>query len=217
MENNLYSLIHKKTILSFIILCSIITILLTYINQRLILTDKCYYNSFIEQTSAEKIEVLIDNKDNIFSFLFGPIFMLIKILLISVPIYIGIILINIKITFQDLFKIVAISELIFFIPMIIKIIWFYFFDKEYILNDLVNFYPLSALSLFDFKNVEPFLIYPLQILNFFELFYSLFLAYGISKVIKIDLQRGMKIVLSTYIPTIILWVVFVTFLSLNAT
>jgi len=217
MENNLYSLIHKKTILSYIIFCSIITILLTYINQRFILTDKCYFNSFIEQMSAEKIEVLIDNKDNIFSFLFGPIFMLIKILLISVPIYIGIILINIKITFQDLFKIVAISELIFFIPMIIKIIWFYFFDKEYILNDLVNFYPLSALSLFDFKNVEPFLIYPLQILNFFELFYSLFLAYGISKVIKIDLQRGMKIVLSTYIPTIILWVVFVTFLSLNAT
>jgi hypothetical protein len=124
MENNLYSLIHKKTILSFIILCSIITILLTYINQRFILTDKCYFNSFIEQMSAEKIEVLIDNKDNIFSFLFGPIFMLIKILLISVPIYIGIILINIKITFQDLFKIVAISELIFFIPMIIKIIWF---------------------------------------------------------------------------------------------
>jgi hypothetical protein len=183
----------------------------------LILTDKCYYNSFIEQTSAEKIEVLINNKDNIFSFLFGPTFLLIKMLLISLPIYIGLILVNIKLTFKDLFKIVAISELIFFIPMIIKIIWFYFFDKEYILNDLVNFYPLSALSLFDFKNVEPFLIYPLQILNFFELFYSLFLAYGISKVIKIDLQRGMKIVLSTYIPTIILWVVFVTFLSLNAT
>jgi hypothetical protein len=170
----------------------------------LILTDKCYYNSFIEQTSAEKIEVLINNKDNIFSFLFGPTFLLIKMLLISLPIYIGLILVNIKLTFQDLFKIVAIAEFIFFIPMIIKIIWFYFFDKEYILNDLINFYPLSALSLFDYRNVEPFLIYPLQILNFFELFYSLFLAYGISKVIKIDLQRGMKIVLSTYIPTIIL-------------
>ncbi len=78
MENNLYSLIHKKTILSYIILCSIITILLTYINQRLILTDKCYYDSFIKQMSAEKIGVLIENKDNLFSFLFGPNFLINK-------------------------------------------------------------------------------------------------------------------------------------------
>jgi hypothetical protein len=80
--------------------------------------------------SAEKIEVLIDNKDNIFSFLFGPTFLLIKILLISLPIYIGIILVNIKITFKDLFKIVAKSELIFFIPLIIKIIGFIFLIKS---------------------------------------------------------------------------------------
>jgi hypothetical protein len=60
------------------------------------------------------------------------------------------------------------------------------------------------------------LIYPLQTVNAFELLYWFALAYGISKVTKSDLQGGMKVVLSSYVPALLLWIVFVTFLSLNA-
>jgi hypothetical protein len=38
---------------------------------------------------------------------------------------------------------------------IFKIIWFYFFQTNYTLEDIQYFYPLSALNIVDYKELEP--------------------------------------------------------------
>lgn len=78
------------------------------------------------------------------------------------------------------------------------------------------FYPLSALNLFDYEQVEPWLLYPLQVLNVFELLYWFALAYGITRVLpEYDLGRAMGLVLSSYGVGLLVWVATVMFLTLT--
>ena len=54
------------------------------------------------------------------------------------------------------------AEFIFLLPMVFKTAWFYFFKKDYTLEELQNYMPLSLESLFGYENFEPWYIYPLQ-------------------------------------------------------
>jgi hypothetical protein len=44
---------------------------------------------------------------------------------------------------------VIIAEFVFLLVPIFKIIWFYFFQTNYTLEDIQYFYPLSALNIVD--------------------------------------------------------------------
>ena len=59
-------------------------------------------------------------------------------------------------------------------------LWFSF-NISYQLVDLQIFSPISVLNLLEFDYNEKIWIYPLQLLNVFELTYWIALAYGISK------------------------------------
>jgi ABC-type transport system involved in cytochrome bd biosynthesis fused ATPase/permease subunit len=75
--------------------------------------------------------------------------------------------------------------------------------------------PLSLLNIFDYTTLNKILIYPFQLLNVFEIIYWIALAYGISKLINNNFDKAFKIVLSSYIPALIVWVVFVMFLTIT--
>jgi hypothetical protein len=60
-----------------------------------------------------------------------------------------------KITFKELWGFVIIAEFVFLLVPIFKIIWFYFFQTNYTLEDIQYFYPLSALNIVDYKELEP--------------------------------------------------------------
>ena len=104
---------------------------------------------------------------------------------------------------------------IFLLVPILKIIWFYFFQTNYTLEDIQYFYPLSALNIIGYAGLEPWLIYPLQILNLFELAYIIYLAYQIGKVTSTNTDTGFKIMMYSYVPTLLLWVCVVMFLTLS--
>jgi hypothetical protein len=59
-----------------------------------------------------------------------------------------------KNTFK-LWGFVIIAEFVFLLVPIFKIIWFYFFQTNYTLEDIQYFYPLSALNIVDYKELEP--------------------------------------------------------------
>ena len=104
---------------------------------------------------------------------------------------------------------------------VLKIIWFYFFQTSYTLEDLQYFYPLSALNIVGYQGLESWFIYPLQVLNLFELAYWLLLAYFIGKLAFTEKDKGkpmdlgFKIVASSYGSALLLWVVVVMFFTLN--
>jgi hypothetical protein len=121
-----------------------------------------------------------------------------------------------KYRIKEMLSVIINAEIVFVFSGVIKFLYFLLIHQNYNLLDLQFFFPLSVINYFNYQDIESFLIYPLQTVNVFELLYWFALAYGISKVTKSDLQGGMKVVLSSYVPALLLWIVFVTFLSLNA-
>lgn len=180
-------------------------------------TDLLIYNSLSEKLGKEQVlEILsLQKKWEWVGYLFTPIFILIKTTLISTALYIGTVFSNAKITFKSIFNKVVKAEFIFLLVPIFKIIWFYFLQTNYTLEDIQYFYPLSALTIFDYKELEPWLIYPLQTLNVFELVYIIILSYQIGTLTKTNADSGLKIVGSSYIPALLLWVTIVMFFTLN--
>ena len=80
---------------------------------------------------------------------------------------------------------------------------------------LGNFYPHSLLALFDAKNIDKVLIYPLYTLNIIELAYILLLGVGVQRLTKQAYTESLKDVLSTYFVGLLVWVLGVCFLIVN--
>jgi hypothetical protein len=108
------------------------------------------------------------------------------------------------------------AEFVFLIPTIFKLLWFLFIQTSYTLQDLQYFHPLSALSIFDPLSLEPWLVYPLQVLNIFEAIYWVVLACLLSKEFpELDINRSMGVVVGGYGTGLVIWVILVMFLTLT--
>ncbi len=207
----------KSPLFKFLIL-SIILIFLSEIANRVFDFRGLLYNSLSEQLTSKQVKEYLEFQDKWqwISYFMVPILVLIKTVFITSALYIGVFIFNKSTTtFKKLWEIVINSEFIFLLVPICKIIWFYFFQTEYKLIDIQYFYPLSALNIISYKGLEPWLIYPLQTLNLFELAYVVYLSYQIGNLTKTNADSGLKIVASSYIPALFLWVTIVMFFTLN--
>lgn len=177
-----------------------------------------YFNSLAEQFTSKQIKEYLEFQDKWkwVGYIIVPILVIIKTVLITSVMYIGVFIINKSVvTFKDIWRIVINSEFIFLFIPVFKIIWFSFFQRDYKLVDIQIFYPFSALNFIDHKELEPWLIYPLQTLNVFELVYIIVLSYQIGTLTKTNADTGLKIVASSYLPALLLWVTVVMFITLN--
>lgn len=180
--------------------------------------DKLIFNSLSESLSSNQIRKYIDLQDKWqwVGYIFVPIYILLKTTIISSVLYIGTFFFSKnEIIFKNIWNCVIKAEFIFLLVPMLKITWFYFFQTNYTLEDIQYFYPLSALNIVGYKGLEPWLIYPLQTLNLFELAYWLLLAYYIGKATETTMDHGLKIVTSSYGSALLLWVVVVMFFTLN--
>lgn len=177
-----------------------------------------YFNSLAKQFTSKQIKEYLEFQDKwkLVGYLIVPILVIIKTVLITSVMYIGVFIVNKSVVaFKSVWRIVINSEFIFLFIPICKIIWFSFFQTEYKLVDIQYFYPFSALNFIDHKELEPWLIYPLQTLNVFELAYIIILSYQIGALTKTNADTGLKIVASSYLPALLLWVTVVMFFTLN--
>ncbi|WP_291136952.1 hypothetical protein [Flavobacterium sp. UBA7663] len=186
--------------------------------------DTLLYNSLSEQlTTSQIIEYFkIKEKWQWLSYPFIPLLLFIKITLIASVLYIGTFFYSKnKVTFKQLFNALVKAEFVFLGVGVLKIVWFYFFQTSYTLEDLQYFFPLSALNIIGYKGLDAWFIYPLQVLNLFELAYWLLLSYFIGKLTFTEKDKGkpmdlgFKIVASSYGSALLLWVVVVMFFTLN--
>src|SRR5690606_35099916 len=106
-------------------------------------------------------------------------------------------------------------EFVMLLPILIKTIWFTLAGGDYSLEDFQYFYPLSLLSVVDYKQVDALWYYPLQLLNVFELLYWIALGWGLHTIIQKDFDRSLRIVLGSYLPALVLWIVVVMFLTVT--
>jgi len=149
-----------------------------------------------------------------------PFFLLIKTTLVATCLYMGAFFFSkVSFTFKKLWSIAVKAEYVFLLVGALKIVWFYFFQTTYSLEDLQYFYPLSGLNIIGYAGLEPWYIYPLQVLNLFEVAYWLVLGYFLGQLVFKDkaypMQEGLKVVAMSYGPALLLWVALVMFLTLN--
>ena len=199
-------------------LLSIILIFLSEIANITLNFRGLYFNSLAEQFTSKQIKEYLEFQDKwkLVGYLIVPILVIIKTVLITSVMYIGVFIVNKSVvTFKSVWRIVINSEFIFLFIPICKIIWFSFFQTDYKLVNIQYFYPFSALNFIDHKELEPWLIYPLQTLNVFELAYIIILSYQIGALTKTNADTGLKIVASSYLPALLLWVTVVMFFTLN--
>lgn len=214
-ENN--SKLKWNTIWILFVAISIIAILLTFAGQYLLISDQLYFIFFADQLSYEQIEVLIkrNHQWSWMTYPLLPVLNLVKFTLVTSCLGLGYYFYENKFPFKPFFIISVKAELILYLPALVKLVWFLFIQTDYHLADLQYFYPLSLLSLFDPTSLEPWLIYPLQLLNVFELLYWFALAYGISQTLDMSLGKAFGLVASSYGVGLLLWVAFVMFLTVS--
>ena len=199
----------------------------TILSQLILNTDQLLYNSLIEKFSVNQVNEITNSqkKWQWVSYVFIPVFIGVKTLVTASVLYIGIFFYSdTKFTFKQLFDLVVKAEFIFLGIGVFKIIWFYFFQTSYTLEDLQYFYPLSALNVVGYQGIETWFIYPLQVLNLFEVAYFLLLSFYIGKIAtpskkilenKYPVDFGLRIVATSYGSILLLWIIAVMFLTLN--
>jgi hypothetical protein len=184
-----------------------------------LINEVVFYNTFSEQFTYDRSLKLFEEMNRFawIGYALTPLMLLIKFSLVSIVLYIGIVLFDIreKVSLGSVYKIVIASEIVFIIANLAKFLWFYLFAGNYDLNDLGFFYPLSLINFFRTGDVDKLWIFPLQSANLFQLAYLISISFGLHKVCLIRKPDSEKIVLVSYLPAMALWIAFIMFLSID--
>ena len=203
-------------VLYFIFLC-LTSIAIDYASRTLLISDDLYFRFFGDQLTYERITEIIylQNKWEWVSYVLVPLYYLIKIFLVGLCVYIGVVITGIDISFNKIFQIALLAEVIFLIPNIIKLCWFAFIQTQYTLSNIQFFFPFSLLSFFQPDAIDLWLIYPLQLMNIFEIVYLFMLAYGLFIVTKRSYVKMLGLTAYTYGTGLFIWTISIMFLTVS--
>jgi len=193
-----------------------INIVLAFSTNYLFLSETVYYQTFGEQIALHRIVTMYDQlqKWQWLGYVFIPIGILIRVGFTATCLYTGLFLVNLKVRFRDLFKVALLADFVFVLAGLVKLVILIFFKEVNALTDL-QFQPLSLMQLFDKGSVDAMLVYPLSLISVFELLYWLALAWLLTGVVEKPLDGALKTVASSYGTGLLLWVLFVMFLTVN--
>ena len=196
---------------------SVVSCLITYFINNYIITNEVYYTSFVDTLSQDRIEKIIDINERWawVAYFFIPIFLLIKFSLVSMVLNIGSLLFDLKLPFKRAFLIAMWAESIFILRAFIKLSFLWFNRCSLSFEYFHFFTPLSLINFFKVGDVDRWCIYPLQTVNLFELSYWFVLAYLVGIEVQKSFLKSFEFVVSTYVSSLLVWVVFVVFLTLN--
>ncbi|HEY0612674.1 MAG TPA: hypothetical protein VGD35_23520 [Chitinophaga sp.] len=106
------------------------------------------------------------------------------------------------------------AELVTFLSTLVKVSYF-------LLNSSISpkafqyFFPLCVTQLLDVSTIPKYFIYPLSLLNVFELAYWVVLALGVKYFSGKSWGASIKIVASTYGIVLLIWILVIVFISLQ--
>jgi hypothetical protein len=191
-----------------------------WLSKNVLINEVVFNNSYSEQLTYERSMRLFDeiNRLSWINYVFLPLLLLLKFTFISIVLYTGVFFCDLhrKISFGIIFRIVIASEIVFVIAGFIKFLWFYLFAGNYDINEINFFYPLSLINLFHVSEVNKFWIFPLQSVNVFQVLYILFLSYGLNKAGQIERSESEKVVIYSYMPALVFWIVLIMFISIDS-
>jgi hypothetical protein len=207
---------YKFKNIKVLLLIILLNLLSLFLLNNIIYSEDILYNIFKNEIEIKRIDILITlfNQYNVFLLILFPIIFLVKVYFITIIIFIGIKFFEIKISFDNTFKIVIFAYFIPLISSIVKNIYFYLYPPSNI--ELVeSFNPLGLTFLLKINSIPKYLLYPLQQLNLYEVGYWLLLSYGINTLGNIEFKKALKVTTLSYGVGLAIWCVFVVFIQLQ--
>lgn len=173
------------------------------------------YNNLSEQLTLEQIEDYFETQARWrwMQYILPLVVLYLKTTFIAWILAIGGFFYGVSLPHKKYWEIVLKAEFIFVLAAVFKILWFLFIQTEFSLEDLQQFMPLSLQSVLDISAIPLWALYPLQLLNGFEVFYWILLILLLNQATKT--KKGMAVVLASYGPALFVWMIFIMFLTLN--
>lgn len=217
---NYILLIIKNTISEFVLLV-FLSIMSLIITNNFLEIKELIYNLYSEQLAKEQVDKIFESnkKWEWLTYAFIPVIILVRSLLVSVCLSVGNFFYDMeeKTPFKEFFRIALAGEFVLVLVGYFKFAYFYFIKTDYTLQDLQQYYPLSYTNFLDLEKVAPWLHYPLQTINLFEIAYFFVLVYGMHKLLKNKYSKDFEITAVSYGSGLLIWMGFVMFLTLNYT
>lgn len=189
-----------------------LSFILIYITDKYILSLDFYNNSGDIFSGLPNQEAAVYDALQKWIYFSDAIYTIFKILVITLILHTALYLSDELIPFGRILNIVIYAEYVFLIPAAIKIPWFLSHYPNGNIMDWHRTYILSAISIFN--NAAPDWYYPLQTFNVFEIIYWFLLAYGLSRVSRLDFGSSLEKVLISYVPALVIWVAAISFCTL---
>ncbi len=188
--------------LLFVLLC-LITLLLLYIKKSFIENETAAFEFLQDRPEGAILQMI-----STLQFISIPIVYLWKLTVISFVIWVGCFMYGYRVSYTQCWGIVLACEFIFFVPEILKIMWFLVVETDPSYYDIGAFYPLSLMHFFDYHTIDPRWAYPLRALNLFEPLYWYALVSGVHHYARKEKKMVWFIVISSYVLIFILWLIF---------
>lgn len=191
---------------------------LLLLSDYLLIEDSLYYDFWASKLSYDRITKLIEesNKWKWVSYISLPVLTMIKCFFISACLFTGAFFAKTDKKFSDFFRVSLIAEFIVLLPFVMKIVWFGFFHRNYGLEEIMYFSPLSLLSLIGRQSIDPWFVYLFRLINFFEILYWLMIAYLLKNLVNSkNFAQRINFVASTYGVGLFIWVLFIMFLTVS--
>lgn len=131
-----------------------------------------------------------------------------KFVVLTFVIWVGCFTFGYRVTYGKCWQVVVSAELVFFIPELLKILYFLFIETDPDYFRVSSFYPLSLIGLFDAERLDPEFVYPLKSVNLFEIPYCWMMVVGLKHFTRKPTGELSSIVLMTYLPLFLLWLAF---------
>lgn len=145
---------------------------------------------------------------NTLQYMSVPVIYLLKLTVISFVIWVGCFMFGYRITYSQVWQVAVVSEAVFLIPEVLKILWLIFIETDPNLFEIRSFYPLSLINFVDPYELDKRWFYPLKAINVFEVVYWFVLASGIHHMAGKKLSTARAIIFSSYVLFFFLWLGF---------
>lgn len=215
--NNYILHFSKRINLTVLTLLSLIFLhlILLFISNNLIPTDELLRESLKKQISGERITELIkfQSEWSWLIYVTTGVIALLRIGLIIMSLKIGAILYGYKI--NNYLSLIIASEISYFSMNLFSLCWFLINKENLNLELMRSFTPLAISNLLNLNLVDQIFHYTLRIINVFEISFWFILAYIVSRELKIKYWKSFEFVMSTYGVGLLIWIVFVMFLTIN--
>ena len=177
--------------------------------------NELLYNNLSEQLTLKQIEDYFETQARWrwLQYVLPPVVLYLKTTFMAWILAMGGFFYGVSLSHKKYWEIVLHAEFVFVLVAVFKILWFTFIQTDFSLEDLQQFMPLSLQSILDTSAIPLWALYPLQLLNAFEVLYWIILILLLNQATKT--KKGFGVVLASYGPALFVWMIFIMFLTLN--